>query len=138
MTLDIVGAASSGGGGGSLAPFLPLILLGAGFYFIAIRPQQKRARAQQALLSSVAVGDEIITAGGIYGYVTDIDEEDTLTVEVADGVEIRMMRQGIARKVTTSADDDPDDGDDGFEDFDEDAENPIDAQADDALPDEPR
>jgi len=91
-------------GGSSLVAFLPLLLMGGIFYFLLIRPQQRRAKSQQALLRSVEVGDEIVTTAGVFGTVTDIDDiDDVVTVEIAPGTRIRMVRAGIGRLV---ADDD--------------------------------
>ncbi|HWC70888.1 MAG TPA: preprotein translocase subunit YajC [Actinomycetota bacterium] len=91
-------------GGGSLVAFLPLLLMGVIFYFLLIRPQQRRARAQRELLSSVEVGDEVVTTAGIFGTVIEIDEEDDiLTVEIAPGTRVRMMRAGIGRIVVDEA-----------------------------------
>jgi len=88
-------------GGSSLIAFLPLLLMGGIFYFLLIRPQQRRAKAQQALLRSVEVGDEIVTTAGVFGTVTDIDEvDDVVTVEIAPGTRIRMVRAGIGRVVS--------------------------------------
>jgi preprotein translocase subunit YajC len=88
-------------GGSSLIAFLPLLLRGGIFYFLLIRPQQRRAKAQQALLRSVEVGDEIVTTAGVFGTVTDIDEvDDVVTVEIAPGTRIRMVRAGIGRVVS--------------------------------------
>jgi preprotein translocase subunit YajC len=93
--------AQSQGGGSSLVAFLPLILIGVAMYFMLIRPQQRRARQQQALLRSVDVGDEIVTTAGVFGTITDIDEdEDVLTVEIAPGTEVRMLRAGVGRRLT--------------------------------------
>jgi preprotein translocase subunit YajC len=103
-------------GGSSLFAFLPLLLMGAVFYFLLIRPQQRRARAQQELLRSVEVGDEIVTTAGVYGIVTDIDEEsDVITVEIAPGTRIRMVRAGVGRIVRDEDEPDADvaDGQDG-------------------------
>lgn len=92
--------------------FLPLILIGGAFYFVLIRPQQRRAKAQQALLRSVEVGDEVITTAGVYGTIVDIDDDtDVITLEIAPGTQIRMVRAGIGRRVTE---------DDEYEDYDED------------------
>jgi preprotein translocase subunit YajC len=88
-------------GGSSLVAFLPLILMGGVFYFLLIRPQQRRAKAQQALVRSVDVGDEVVTTSGILGTILDVDEdEDILTVEIAPGTQIRMVRAGVARRLT--------------------------------------
>jgi preprotein translocase subunit YajC len=88
-------------GGSSLIAFLPLLLMGGIFYFLLIRPQQRRAKAQQALLRSVVVGDEIVTTAGVFGTVTHIDDvDDIVTVEIAPGTQIRMVRAGIGRVVS--------------------------------------
>jgi len=91
-------AKSSTSSGSPLATFLPLILIGAVFYFLLIRPQQRRARAQRALLQSIDVGDEVITVGGIFAKVRAVDD-DSVTLEVAPGTELRFLRSAIARKV---------------------------------------
>jgi preprotein translocase subunit YajC len=88
-------------GGSSLIAFLPLLLMGGIFYFLLIRPQQRRAKAQQALLRSVEVGDEIVTTAGVFGTVIEIDDVDEIvTVEIAPGTRIRMVRAGIGRVVS--------------------------------------
>jgi preprotein translocase subunit YajC len=88
-------------GGSSLIAFLPLLLMGGIFYFLLIRPQQRRAKAQQALLRSVEVGDEIVTTAGVFGTVIEIDDvDDIVTVEIAPGTRIRMVRAGIGRVVS--------------------------------------
>jgi preprotein translocase subunit YajC len=95
-----------------LITFLPLILIGGAFYFVLIRPQQRRAKAQQTLLQSVEVGDEVITTAGVFGTVVDIDDEtDVVTLEIAPGTQIRMVRAGIGRRIAE---------DDEYEDYDED------------------
>lgn len=64
------------------------------FYFMIIRPQQKRAKERQALLDSVKKGDKIITSGGMHGKVINIDET-TILVEVADNVKIKVERSAV-------------------------------------------
>ncbi|HJR98612.1 MAG TPA: preprotein translocase subunit YajC [Actinomycetota bacterium] len=92
-------------GGSSLVAFLPLLLMGVIFYFLLIRPQQRRAKAQQALLRSVEVGDEIVTTAGVYGTVTEIDDDDdAITVEIAPGTRVRMVRAGIGRIIEDEED----------------------------------
>jgi preprotein translocase subunit YajC len=89
-----------------LALFLPLILMGGVFYFLLIRPQQKRVRAQQALVNAVEVGDDVMTTGGIFGTVTEIDDDEgTVLVEIAPGTQIRMVKTGISRRLTEDDDD---------------------------------
>jgi preprotein translocase subunit YajC len=93
-------------GGSSLVAFLPLLLMGVIFYFLLIRPQQRRAKAQQTLLRSVEVGDEIVTTAGVFGTITEIDEDDdVVTVEIAPGTQVRMVRAGIARLVEDEVED---------------------------------
>lgn len=79
--------------------FLPLLLLGAVFYFMMIRPQRRRQRAQQALLASLEVGDEVRTAGGIHGRIRSLDE-DSAVVTVEDGAYIRFSRRSIIEKIS--------------------------------------
>jgi preprotein translocase subunit YajC len=111
-------AASSSQGSNPLVAFLPLILIGGIFYFLMIRPQQRRMRDQRALQNSVEVGDEVMTTAGIFGTVTDIDDDEgTVTVEIAPGTRIRMVRSGIARRLTEDEeeyDDEPEEEDQQF------------------------
>ena len=83
-----------------------LVLLWA----LLIRPQRSRQRQQQEVLSAVEPGDEIITVGGLYGIVQEIDEEDDLIVEVADAVHVRIARRAVAGVV--KPDDEPDEDED--------------------------
>jgi preprotein translocase subunit YajC len=99
-------------GGSSLVAFLPLLLMGVVFYFLLIRPQQRRARAQRELLSSVRVGDEIVTTAGVFGTVTAIDDEsDVVTLEIAPGTSIRMVRGGVGRILRDEQDETVTEGD---------------------------
>ena len=107
--------------GSGLVAFLPLILMGGVLYFIMIRPQKRQRQAQQSLLNSLEVGDDVMTAGGIFGTIVDIDEDDdVLTVEVAPGTQLRMIRAGISRKLIEDEYDE-DEYDEDEEDEDEDA-----------------
>jgi preprotein translocase subunit YajC len=74
-----------------------LIALFALFWFFVIKPQRRRMQAQRDLHGSVAVGDEIVTMGGLLGHVRAIDEEDDLLqVEIAPGTTVRVARRGVA------------------------------------------
>lgn len=86
-----------------------LVLLWA----LLIRPQRARQRQQQEVLSTVEPGDEIITVGGLYGIVQEIDEEDDLIVEVADAVHVRIARRAVAGVV--KPDDETDEDEDASE-----------------------
>jgi preprotein translocase subunit YajC len=83
-----------------IVAFLPLLLMGVVFYFLLIRPQNQRRRAQLEMQSDVEVGDEIVTTAGIYGTITDIDDDyGIVTVEVAPNTDIRMARAAIAQRL---------------------------------------
>ena len=82
----------------ALIPILVLVVL---MYFMLIRPQQRRARAQQALMAAIQEGDEVMTTAGIYGFVTAM-EGDIAWVEIAEGVEIRVARAALARRIDSS------------------------------------
>lgn len=117
-TLLHVSLAQSGGGGGgsTLGLLVPLVLMGVLFYFLLIRPQQRRARAQRDLISSVEVGDEIMTAGGILGTVTAMDDDDDLlTVEIAPGTRVRVVKRAVSQRFVEENEADEELDDDGDE-----------------------
>jgi preprotein translocase subunit YajC len=76
-------------------PIIMLVLMFAIFYFLLIRPQQKKAKQHRDLIEALKTGDNVITAGGIHGKVTAV-QEDVITLEVATGVKIRVTRNSIA------------------------------------------
>jgi preprotein translocase subunit YajC len=78
------------------ALFFPLII--AAMWFFMIRPQQQRLRNQRALVSSLEVGHEVITAGGLIGTITQLRDRD-VTLEVADGVEVRVLRTAVSMRL---------------------------------------
>lgn len=78
-----------------IASFMPLILIFIIFYFLLIRPQQKRAKEHKALLEAIKRGDQILTGGGIIAKVIKADEKE-LTVEVSDKVNIKILRSTVA------------------------------------------
>lgn len=98
-SLIFLGATSGGSSGSTISFLLPLLLMGGVFYFLLIRPQQRRQRAQRDLLSSLSVGDDVATIGGILGVIREMDDDEA-TLEVAPGVEIRFLRSAIARKIS--------------------------------------
>jgi preprotein translocase subunit YajC len=77
-----------------LFSMLPLVLLFVVFYFFLIRPQSKRQKEHKEMVAKLAVGDEIVTAGGVLGRVTEVGDQ-FVQVEVADGVRIRVQRHTI-------------------------------------------
>ena len=74
-------------------------------YFVLVRPQKRKQLEQQRMLNEVSVGDEIVTAGGIYGEITAVDEDD-VRVRIAPELEVRVARRAIAGVTTPQADDD--------------------------------
>lgn len=89
---------AAGGAGGGMAAFqqiIPLVFMFAIFYFLLIRPQQKKAKEHKALLESMKKGDNVITAGGVHGKVTAV-ENDLVTLEVANNVNIKITKSYIA------------------------------------------
>ena len=80
----------------------PLLLLAA-FYFLLLRPQQQRVKTHNALVASVDVGDEIVSAGGIVGIVTAVDDRD-VKFEIAPGVVVTLAKGAIAQKAPTPPD----------------------------------
>ncbi|MGE4299484.1 MAG: preprotein translocase subunit YajC [Desulfovibrionaceae bacterium] len=92
------GAAGGGGQGGAFAAFMPLILMFAIFYFLLIRPQQKKQKLHKQMLTELGRGDYILTSGGLYGRITGASEE-VLTVELAEGLEIKVNRNFVSGKV---------------------------------------
>lgn len=84
---------------------LPLLLLGV-FYFLMIRPQQQRVRNHNALVASVDVGDEIVSAGGIVGVVKGVADRD-VQLEIAPGVVVTLAKGAIAQKAPAPAESGP-------------------------------
>jgi preprotein translocase subunit YajC len=95
-----MGPQPGGSGSSQWMSFLPIILIFAIFYFLLIRPQQKRAKDHRALLSSLKVGDQVLTSGGIYGRVTGL-RDDVITLEISDKVRVKVSRGNIAGVVKT-------------------------------------
>jgi len=89
-------AQAAGGAGGGFEAFLPLILIFIVFYFLLIRPQQKKMKEQKAMLGAIRRGDKVVTGGGIIGTVSKVIDDEEITVEIADGVKVRVMRALIS------------------------------------------
>ena len=84
------------GGGDAFQAFLPLILIFVVFYFLLIRPQQKKMKQHREMLAALRRGDKVITGGGIVGTVTKVENDDEVTVEIAKDVKVRVQRATIA------------------------------------------
>jgi preprotein translocase subunit YajC len=113
----IIGASGSGSG------FIFIILIGfLLIYLLFVRPQKRRQSQQQQLIDELRVGDEVLTAGGIYGTISQL-EDDQVTVEIAPEIEVRVARRAIAGVTSEPEEDDP--GED-------------EPEADETEPDEPQ
>ena len=96
MIISQAWAQSGGGGGGDfLVQLFPLILIFVVFYFLLIRPQQAKVRAQREMLAGVKRGDRVVTGGGIIGLVTKVISDNEVQVELAEGVRVRIIKQTI-------------------------------------------
>ncbi len=82
-----------------MEPLLALLVTFGLMWALLIRPQQRRLRQHQEVVSSLRVGDRIITAGGIYGEIRSVDEE-AMVLEVAPGVEVRVLRAAVSQRLT--------------------------------------
>lgn len=80
--------------GSFITSMLPLILIFFIFWFLVIRPQAKQAQQHRSFISGLKVGDEVVTAGGLYGKVVGI-EDATLTIEISRGTRVRVVRQQV-------------------------------------------
>lgn len=95
--------AAGGGGAFDLAAFLPLILIFAVFYFLLIRPQQKKVKQHRELVSNLRRGDRVVTAGGIIGTVSKVVNDAELQVEIAEGVRVRLVRSQVVEVLAKPA-----------------------------------
>lgn len=89
-------AAGAPGMGDFMGMILPLVAIMGVFYFLLIRPQQRKMREHQEMLKKVSKGDTVVTSGGLIGKITKVVDDHELQVEVGDNVKVRVMRSGIA------------------------------------------
>jgi preprotein translocase subunit YajC len=92
-----------------MGPLLALLITFGLMWALLILPQQRRMRKHQVVIASLRTGDEVVTAGGVYGTITSVDEE-TLAVEVAPGVVLRVLRSAVSSRVGPLDDDEDDTG----------------------------
>jgi preprotein translocase subunit YajC len=106
------------GGGDMLMSILPLILIFVVFYFLLIRPQQKKQKAHRAMLSNVNRGDDIVTNGGLVGHVVKVGRGESILVEIAPDIRVRVMRNMISQIMPRHdlEDDEDEDEDEVYED----------------------
>ena len=90
-----MGNQAASGQGGQIMAFLPLILLFAVFYFLLIRPQQKRAKTHKTFMENLKKGDKVVTSGGLYGTITGVTD-DAVTIEIAEKVRVRILKSAVA------------------------------------------
>jgi preprotein translocase subunit YajC len=91
-----------------MGPLLALLITFGLMWVLLILPQQRRMKAHQAIVASLQPGDEVVTAGGVYGTITSVDEE-TLAVEVAPGVVLRILRTAVTQRIAPFEEPDEDD-----------------------------
>ncbi|HEY6482884.1 MAG TPA: preprotein translocase subunit YajC [Steroidobacteraceae bacterium] len=88
-------AQTAPGGAGGIAPLLMMGVFIVIFYFLLIRPQQKKAKDHQALVAKLSSGDEVVTTGGLLGRVVDVGD-NFITLEIADGVRVKVQKFQVA------------------------------------------
>jgi len=88
--------------GGAIGGLLPLILIFFVFYFLLIRPQQRKVREHQNLINALKKGDEVITSGGIYGMITAI-KGDVVDLKIAEGVKVVVSKSAVATVIKSPA-----------------------------------
>lgn len=88
-------AQAAAGPGSAFTSFVPLILIFGIMYFLLIRPQQKKAKEHAAMIAAIRRGDQVVTAGGLVGKVTKVRDDGEVEVDIANGVNVRVVQQTI-------------------------------------------
>ena len=96
------GGGATGQGAGGFSSLIPIILMFVIFYFLLIRPQQKKSKEHREMINRLKKGDRIITSGGLHGRITAVNET-TMTVEIADKVRVKIARANVAQLLTGSS-----------------------------------
>ncbi|HRG61929.1 MAG: preprotein translocase subunit YajC [Neisseriales bacterium] len=99
---DGAAAAASSGPMSSVMSFLPMVVIFALFWLLLIRPQQKKMKLHNQMLSALEKGSEVVTNGGMLGTITDLDEK-FIKLRIADGVVVKFQRSAIAGKIDSNA-----------------------------------
>lgn len=119
--------AQAGGGFGGMESLLPLVLIFVVFYFLLIRPQQKKQKQHREMLGELRRGDRVVTAGGVIGLITRVNSDSEITVEISEGVRVKVVRSMVSDVIAKtesrdskddSSDNDNDDADDDGDDSD--------------------
>ncbi len=105
--INIAYAMGTGGGGagqgaGGFSSLIPIVLMFVIFYFLLIRPQQKKTKDHREMINRLNKGDRIITSGGLHGRITAVSDT-TMTVEIADKVRVKIARGNVAQIVQSSS-----------------------------------
>ena len=100
MLISPAYAQAAGGEPSFLVSLLPLILIFVVFWFLLIRPQQKRMREHKEMVQATKKGDKIITSGGLYGTVARVIDDNSLEVEIAQNVKVKLARATISENLT--------------------------------------
>lgn len=79
-----------------LVQFMPIIFIFVVMYFLVIRPQQKKAKAHREMVANMRRGDTVVTGGGLIGKISKVNDDNEVTVELAEGVKVRIVRSMIA------------------------------------------
>ena len=93
--------ASQSGGPGIFVQLLPLILIFGVFYFLLIRPQQKRMKQHRTMVTNIQKGDEVVTSGGIFGKIFKVESETILIIEICKDVRVKVKRDTISEVVSS-------------------------------------
>ena len=89
-------AQAGGEAGGSLFSLLPLVVIFVLFYFLLIRPQQKRAKQHKEMVAALSKGEEVVSNGGLLGKVTDVDD-NFISLEISSGLTVKVQRQAVSQ-----------------------------------------
>jgi preprotein translocase subunit YajC len=96
-------AQSAGGGSGFLIQIAPLVLIFAVFYFLLIRPQQKKMKDHRSMVESLSKGDKVVTAGGLLGTIAKIEDDRIVSVEISENVKVQIVRSTITEVISANS-----------------------------------
>ena len=102
INLAYAQAAQTSGGQGFIIQLLPLILIFVVFYFLLIRPQQKRVKQHKEMVASLKVGNQIITSGGMLAKIVRVDDESFITISISEGVNVKVKRDTITEVIISN------------------------------------
>lgn len=106
LSFDLISPAyaqsAAGAGGFDFMGLLPLMIIFVAFYFLLIRPQQKKAQQQREMLTSVTRGDKIVTVGGVIGKIVSVEDDVEVVLELEEGVRMRILKSAIVEVISSS------------------------------------